>query len=132
MPGMKIAIETVEGANRFTGYGDGYVDVNGSRHHANVAVGADTLLPGWSRGSLDALTEGDLDAVAGMRPEIVLLGTGARFAFPSPALLAPLHRAGVGVEVMDTRAACRTYNILLGEGRRVVAALIVEQDARPS
>ncbi len=61
-----------------------------------------------------------------MRPEIVLLGCGARFRFPSPAVLAPLYGAGIGVEVMDTRAACRTYNILLSEGRRVVAALIVD------
>jgi uncharacterized protein len=55
----------------------------------------------------------------------VLLGTGATFIFPEPALLAPLRKAGIGVEVMDTAAACRTYNILLGEERNVVAALIV-------
>ena len=60
-----------------------------------------------------------------LAPEIVLLGTGAQFRFPEPALLAPLYKAGIGVEVMDTPAACRTYNILLGEGRNVVAALLV-------
>jgi len=54
-----------------------------------------------------------------------LIGTGARFQFPEPALLAPLQKAGIGVEVMDTQAACRTYNILLGEGRSVAAALIL-------
>jgi uncharacterized protein len=61
-----------------------------------------------------------------MKPEIVLLGTGATFVFPDPARLAPLRDARVGVEVMDTAAACRTYNILLAEGRNVVAALIVQ------
>ena len=60
-----------------------------------------------------------------MRPEIVLLGTGAAFSFPEPRKLASLHQAGIGVEVMDTAAACRTYNILMAEGRNVVAALVV-------
>ena len=60
-----------------------------------------------------------------MKPEIILLGTGASFVFPDRARLAPLYNAGLGVEVMDTPAACRTYNILLGEGRNVVAALIL-------
>jgi uncharacterized protein len=59
------------------------------------------------------------------RPEIVLLGTGATQRFPHPRLSAPLAAARVGFEVMDTRAACRTYNILLGEGRRVVAAVLL-------
>ena len=54
-----------------------------------------------------------------------IIGTGSTFTFPEPQLLAPLRNAGIGVEVMDTPAACRTYNILLGEGRNVVAALIV-------
>jgi uncharacterized protein len=61
-----------------------------------------------------------------MAPEIVLVGSGRAFAFPDPSLLAPLYAAGIGVEVMDTRAACRTYNLLLGEGRNVIAALIVD------
>ena len=126
---MKIAIETADGANRFTGYGDGYVDVNGTRHHANVVVAAGTVSAGWFPGSLDDLTEERVGRVAEMRPEIVLLGTGARFRFPPAAVLAPLYRAGIGVEVMDTRAACRTYNVLLGEGRRVVAAVIVDPAA---
>ncbi|HEX4944663.1 MAG TPA: Mth938-like domain-containing protein [Usitatibacteraceae bacterium] len=123
---MKISLEAAEGRNLFTAYGEGYVDVNGTRHRANVVVSADAVEPAWSEGPLEALTEAHMDRLAAARPEIVLLGSGATFRFPPPALLAPLHRAGIGVEVMDTRAACRTYNILLGEGRRVVAALIVE------
>jgi uncharacterized protein len=59
-------------------------------------------------------------------PEIVLLGTGSAQRFLRPAVTAPLHDANVGLEVMDTRAACRTYNILVAEGRVVTAALIVE------
>ena len=63
--------------------------------------------------------------LVGHKPEVVLLGTGARLRFPPAAVLAPLTRAGIGVEVMDTAAACRTYNILAGDGRRVVAALLM-------
>jgi uncharacterized protein len=123
---MKISIEPAGGRNLFTGYGEGFVEVNGTTHRANVAVSADAVDPGWSEGPLESLTESHMARLAQARPEIVLLGSGAAFRFPSPAVLAPLHRAGIGVEVMDTRAACRTYNILLGEGRRVLAALIVE------
>jgi uncharacterized protein len=123
---MKISLEAAEGRNLFTGYGNGYVDVSGTRYHDNVAVSGDAITPGWSAGPLEAVTEEHIDRLAATRPEIVLLGSGAAFRFPHPAVLAPLYRAGIGVEVMDTRAACRTYNILLSEGRRVVAALIVE------
>jgi uncharacterized protein len=123
---MKISLETAEGRNLFTGYGEGFVEVNGARHRANVVVSADAIEPAWLEGPLKNLTEAHMARLADARPEIVLLGSGAAFRFPHPSVLAPLHQAGIGVEVMDTRAACRTYNILLGEGRRVVAALIVE------
>lgn len=123
---MKISLEATAGRNLFTAYGDGYVDVNGMRHHANVVVAADAVTPGWFTGSFTALGPEHLAPLVAGRPEIVLLGTGTAFRFPHPSVLAPLYHAGIGVEVMDTRAACRTYNILLSEGRRVVAALIVE------
>jgi uncharacterized protein len=126
MRAMKLSLESAAGRNLFTGYGEGYVDVNGTRHRENVVVAADGVVPGWCPGPAASLTEGHVESLVALRPEIVLLGSGATFRFPPPAALAPLYRAGIGVEVMDTKAACRTYNILLGEGRRVVAALIVE------
>ena len=79
----------------------------------------------WPIGSVDELQADHLAAILELKPTIVLLGTGAKFQFPDPARLAPLYKAGIGVEVMDTPAACRTYNILLGEGRDVLAALIL-------
>ena len=121
---MKIEREQVPGRNTFTGYGPGYVEVNRERHAASVVVTGEQVIP-WSVRSADALTRADLDLIVEMAPEIVLIGTGASFVFPDPAALAGLNAARVGVEVMDTQAACRTYNILLGEGRNVVAALIV-------
>ena len=126
---MKIEREEVQGRNMFTGYGAGYVEVNRTRYSGSLVVGAETMVTDWPLESIDALAADHLAAILEMKPEIVLLGTGAAFAFPEPARLAPLREARVGVEVMDTAAACRTYNILLGEGRNVVAALIVQAAA---
>jgi uncharacterized protein len=123
---MKIEQTLNEGNNAFTGYGDGYVEVGGKRHASSLVVSAKSLTEGWAGGSIEQLTEAHFRMLAEMAPEIVLLGSGKAFAFPDPSLLAPLHTAGIGVEVMDTRAACRTYNLLLGEGRNVIAALIVD------
>jgi uncharacterized protein len=122
---LKIEREQAEGKNLFTGYGDGYVAVNGTRHGASLVVSGERLVTDWPAQSVEALSADHLAAIIELKPEIVLLGTGPRFSFPEAALLAPLYKAGIGVEVMDTPAACRTYNILLGEGRNVVAALIV-------
>ena len=109
----------------FTGYGDGYVAVNGARHSASLVVSGDRLVTDWPVSSVEGLGADHLAAIVELHPEIVLIGTGRTFVFPEPRLLAPLHDARIGVEVMDTAAACRTYNILLGEGRNVVAALII-------
>ena len=114
-----------EGRNAFTAYGPGYVEVNGKRYTSSLVVSGDRLIADWPADSVGALKADHLAAIVQLSPEIVLVGTGAAFTFPEPGVLAPLHAARIGVEVMDTSAACRTYNILLGEGRNVVAALIV-------
>ena len=122
---MKIAQDPASGGNRFTGYGAGYVEVNRARHDQSLVVSGDRVMVDWPATSIEALTADHIAALVAFAPEIVLLGTGATFAFPEPALLAPLYKAGIGVEVMDTPAACRTFNILLAEGRNVIAALVV-------
>jgi uncharacterized protein len=122
---MKFEREQAEGKNSFTGYGEGYVEVNRARHGASLVVDAEHVITDWPVTSVEGLGADHMAAIVELGPEIVLLGTGAALRFPEPALLAPLYKAGIGVEVMDTPAACRTYNILLGEGRNVVAAVIV-------
>jgi len=111
--------------NSFTGYGEHYVMVNGRRYESSLVV-----LPGqvldWKVKSFDALTMEDFSILQGLGVEIVLLGSGARQRFPHPRLTAALARAGIGVEVMDVQAACRTYNILVAEERKVAAALLIE------
>jgi uncharacterized protein len=80
---------------------------------------------GWQPQGYAELETSHLDVILQFDPELVLLGTGARLRFPPPEILQPLHRAGIGVEVMDTGAACRTFNILVAEGRQVVAGLLM-------
>lgn len=122
---MKLHATRPGGLNVITGYGEGYVAVNGQRRESSVVVLPDRIVA-WEVESFDAL---DADAFAFLKAlevEIVLLGTGSKQRFPHPSLTAPLAQAGVGVEVMDVQAACRTYNILAAEERRVAAALLIE------
>ena len=114
-------------SNVVTGSGPGWVRVGNDEYRDNVVVNAEGVETGFAPGGFDALRAEDFAALLrGKPPEIVLLGTGASQRFPRPAVVAPLTNANVGLEVMDTRAACRTYNILVAEGRSVTAALIVE------
>ena len=122
---MKIEREQAEGKNLFTGYGEGYVEINGKRYGTSLVVSGERLVADWPLASIDEISADHLAAILEFKPEILLLGTGRTFVFPDRARLAPLYAARLGVEVMDTAAACRTYNILLGEARNVVAALVV-------
>lgn len=83
------------------------------------------LIRDWPPQTLAELSAAHMQALVALRPEVVLIGSGARFAWPEPAALTPLMQAGIGYEVMDTAAACRTYNILMSDGRRVAAALLM-------
>ena len=123
---MKIDRESAEGRNVFTAYDEGWVEVSGRRHTTNIVVAGERIVPGWTAGGFDGLQAPEIEALAAMKPEILLLGSGRAFRFPPPALLAPLYAARIGVEVMDTRAACRTYTSRRAEARVVVAALIVD------
>jgi len=110
-------------ANTITGYGEDHVLVNGRRHDSSVIITADQVLA-WDADVFDRLKREDFERLANLGVEIVLLGTGPRQRFPHPRLTAPLAAAGIGVEAMDLKAACRTYNILVAEERKVAAALL--------
>ena len=122
---MKLHASSVSRLHAFTGYGEGYVLVNGQRRETSLLVTPERLLD-WAPASFAGLDEAHFALIAELRPEVVLLGTGARQRFPHPRLTAPLARAGIGLEVMDVQAACRTYNILVAEERKVAAALLFE------
>ena len=120
---MKLHASGASGVNTITGYGEGYVMVNGERRASSVVVLPDRI-EAWERKEFSQLTEADFEFFKNLGAEIVLLGTGARQRFPHPRLTAALAHAGIGLEVMDTQAACRTYNILVAEERKVAAALL--------
>jgi uncharacterized protein len=120
---VKLHLAGTGNANVFTRYGPGYVVVNDQRFEKSIVVMPDQLWTDWAASSFETLTAEHLEALAGFDREVILLGTGERLRFPSPAVMRPL--AGKGLEVMDVPAACRTYNILMAEGRRVAAALLL-------
>ena len=122
---MKLHASRPSGVNTITGYGEGYVMVNGERRASSVVV-LPQRVEDWSVERFDALTAEDFQFLQALEVEIVLLGTGARQRFPHPRLTAALAQAGIGLEVMDVHAACRTFNILVAEERKVAAALIFE------
>lgn len=113
-------------SNVVTGSGPGWIRVGATDYRESLVLTAGAVSPGFAPSGFDALAEADFERLLEGSPAVVLLGTGATQRFPHPRLTAALHRARVGFEVMDTRAACRTYNILVAEGRNVTAALIVE------
>jgi uncharacterized protein len=123
---LKLDLDPLHaGEYRITGYGENYVVVNERRFDSSVIVMGERIIEDWDAANFDALVPRHFERLRELAPEIVLLGTGNTLRFPAPALSQPLMIARIGMEVMDTRAACRTYNILSAEGRRVAAALLI-------
>ncbi len=108
-----------------TGHGPGWVAVDGERIEHSVVVSSSGQRLPWSCSTFEALGEADFARLAELDVEVVIFGSGNRIRFPRPAWIAPLAARRIGIETMDTAAACRTYNILAQEGRTVAAALLV-------
>jgi len=121
---MKMRADRIEGRNAIARHGPDGVVVNGVEHTESVVVPWHGDVVAWDAPTFESLTVEHFARVAALAPELVVFGSGARLRFPSPALLRPLIDAAIGFETMDTAAACRTYNVLLSEGRTVVAALL--------
>jgi uncharacterized protein len=121
---MKFTLETGSGQNLISAYREGQVTINQRIFTCSLIVTPDRVVE-WLPRRFDELAAKHFDAIAELRPEVVVLGTGARLRWPAPEHLRSLVEARVGLEPMDTGAACRTYNILMSEGRRVVAALLM-------
>jgi uncharacterized protein len=121
---VKFHLSTSTG-NLITGFGSGWVRIGAQEYRENLILTPEDLITGWAPEGFDGLAETDLRKLLESNPEVVLLGTGSAIRFPRPALGRVLVDAQVGLEVMDTAAACRTYNILAAEGRRVAAGLMI-------
>ena len=123
---MKLQADRIEGQNAISRHAAQGVIVNGSEYRSSVLVPwRGPVLP-WPVADFAALAEEHFAALADLAPELVIFGSGSRIRFPRPALLRVLMQRRIGIETMDTPAACRTYNVLLAEGRSVVAALLFE------
>lgn len=122
---MKFHLTQAEGNQLVTGYGADWVEINGTRYSKSLIVLPNLLIPDWSVSDFDSLSEESFKGLLELKPEVVLLGTGEKHRFLHPRISRELTAANISLESMDTAAACRTYNILMAEGRHVAAALIL-------
>lgn len=113
-----------------SGYGAGWIAVDGERIASSVIIGSGGQRIGWACHRFADLGAAHFMQLAELDTELVIFGSGNRIRFPEAAWLAPLMARRIGLEAMDTGAACRTYNVLAGEGRKVVAALLIEAPSR--
>lgn len=125
---MKFSESVGASSNRIRGYDQGLIYVNNLTIDAPTIVSVDNILTWQCRHASD-IDESTLAPALALDPEMLLIGSGLRRQALSPQLLASLSERGIGLEVMDTPAACRTWNLLVDEGRRVVAALLLPNQA---
>ena len=122
---MKLHLTTAENNNLITAYSDEYIEINRQRYAQNLIVMPQTLIQDWQAVRFADLSNDHFKQIADLKPEVVLLGTGTTHLFLHPKHFQYLTDNGIALECMTTAAACRTYNILMSEGREVAAALIL-------
>jgi uncharacterized protein len=122
---MKIELDiNRDGINIVQAYSEGSFVISNINYKNSIILSPEIIFEKWPPESIKDLKREDLNQVISLQPEIVIIGTGNKLVFPETAVLKPLTDARIGIEIMDTGAACRSYNFLVGEGRKVVAALI--------
>lgn len=122
---MRLGLDIGSASYVIRAYGPGTVTVNESQYTRSLIIMPEYLDPDWRPQQIQELSDGHIDSLLDLQPEIILLGTGARLQFPEPRLMAQVLGKGIGFEIMDTGSACRTYNILSAEDRKVAAALFM-------
>ncbi len=122
---MPLIEDIISSRYRISGYQPDAVIVNEVEYKQSLILSAETLHHCWQVNNVDDLNEDKLQMIFELNPNVVLLGTGVRQRFPSPRIMAKFGQKGIGLEVMDNGALCRTFNILVAEDRAVVAAIII-------
>lgn len=122
---MKFAQDSQEEGYVITAYDIDSVSINGKIFSQSLVIANAQLNDNWNISSIESLTSGHIDQVLSFEPELIIIGTGNKLIFPAVEIYASIIEHGIGVDFMDTGAACRTYNILMSEGRDVVAGLIL-------
>ena len=123
---MKLHASTTKQYQTVTGYDDSGVEINAEHFDYSLIVMPETAPRPWPVPNFESLAAEHFEQIEADQPDVVILGTGVRQRFVHPRLVASLSARRIGVECMDSQAACRTYNILMGEGRKVTLALIIE------
>ena len=123
---MKLHASSTKQYQTVTGYDDRGVEINGERFEFSLIVMPETAPRPWNAPNFESLTPAHFEQIEEDKPDVVILGTGERQRFVHPRLIACLSARHIGVESMDSKAACRTYNVLMGEGRKVTLALIID------
>ena len=122
---MKFAEDHNTSKYKITGYDSDGVEINGLRHKQAFILSPMVLIADWQPQNLDALKTEHFEAFYKMKPEVIILGTGSKQVFPKHEILKYLVQNRIGYEIMDTQAACRTFNIIMAEGRNVVAGMFI-------
>jgi uncharacterized protein len=125
---VKLHSDPQSSQNTITGYGIGFLEVNQTPYSHALIVQPEGEVLAWPVEEIQDLSEDHFSMISALLPELVIVGTGKRQVFLNPKILQPLIKAKIGFEMMDSQAACRTYNILMGEGRKVLAAILLEKD----
>ncbi|QWD76603.1 Mth938-like domain-containing protein [Polynucleobacter sp. MWH-UH24A] len=125
---MKLHSDPQSSQNTITGYGIGFLEVNQTPYSYALIVQPEGEVLAWPVKESQDLSEDHFSMISALLPELVIVGTGKKQVFLNPKILQPLIKAKIGFEMMDSQAACRTYNILMGEGRKVLAAILLEKD----
>jgi uncharacterized protein len=123
---MPLVLDENQAAYQIHAYKPGFIQVNETILTQSIIVSTSQLITDWAPQTLSELTAEHLQIILTLKPAILLIGTGATLSFPAVELYGELLNQGIGVEIMDTSAACRTYNALTAESRNVVAALIIK------
>lgn len=122
---MKFAQDSQEDGYVITAYDDNSVSINGKTFSQSLVVASTRLHEHWDIADIELLNSSHIELVLSFQPELIIIGTGKNLVFPAIEIYSGIIEHGVGVDFMDTGAACRTYNILMSEGRDVVAGLIL-------
>ncbi|MEN9450916.1 MAG: hypothetical protein RJA83_1534 [Pseudomonadota bacterium] len=122
---MELNLDTNEGRYQIRAYAKDYIQVNDEKIRHSIIVMPNQLVDPWPPRRIADLTTDFLQTIIDLRPSIVLLGSGEDLAFPDAALLNVFYQQKIGIEVMNNGAACRTYTVLMSEGRNVAAALLI-------
>ena len=122
---MKFAQDSQEEGYVITAYDDNSVSINGKKFSQSLVVAGTQLHESWDIADIKLLNSGHIELVLSFQPELIIIGTGSSLIFPAVEIYSGIIEHGIGVDFMDTGAACRTYNILMSEGRDVVAGLIL-------